>query len=269
MNGIHAQEILPMKSIAKLNLGAALMRSLPLLPAVFLGGPAASAAGTQAPVFVPPSFTSPVRLGSAGYFVILTKSGITDVPTSSVTGNVGTSPITGAADHLKCTEVTGKVYSVDAAGPAPCNIVAPAALTSAIGDMRTAYTDAAGRTATVNELKGGNIGGLTLKPAVYKWSTGVSILSNVTLKGGPNDVWIFQIAQNLLLAGGQAVKLREGAVPKHVFWQVAGRVNLQSTSHFEGVILSKTMIAMKTGASIRGRLYAQTAVTLQMNRVVR
>src|ERR1700690_3703387 len=133
-----------------------------------------------------------VNLGTAGNFVILSKAGITDVPTSTVTGNVGTSPITGAADHLTCTEVTGKVYSVDAAGPAPCSITAPSALTTAVSDMQTAYTDAAGRTATVNELKGGNIGGLTLGPAVYKWSTSVSILSNVSLKGGPNDVWIFQ-----------------------------------------------------------------------------
>ena len=258
-----------MKSIAKLKLGGALLRSLPLLPAILLGGPAAGAATTHAPVFVPPSFTSPVRLRSAGFFVILTKSGITDVPTSSVLGNVGTSPITGAADHLTCTEVTGKVYSVDAAGPSPCSITAPSALTTAVSDMQTAYRDAAGRTATVNELDGGNISGLTLGPAVYKWSTGVSILADVTLKGGPNDVWIFQIAKNLLVAGGQAVRLRGGALSRHVFWQVAGRANLESNSHFEGVLLSKTMIALKTGASVKGRLYAQTALTLQMNRIVR
>jgi Ice-binding-like len=258
-----------MKSIAKLKLGGALLRALPLLPAILLGGPAASAATTLAPALVPPSFTTPVRLRSAGYFVILTKTGITDVPTSSVVGNIGASPITGAADHLTCTEVTGKVYSVDAAGPAPCSIAAPSALTTAVSDMQAAYTDAAGRTATVNELGGGNIGGLTLGPAVYKWSTGVSILSNVTLKGGPNGVWIFQIAKNLLVAGGQAVRLRGGAVSKHVFWQVAGRANLESTSHFEGILLSKTMVALKTGASVKGRLYAQTAVTLQMNRIVR
>ena len=108
-----------MKSIAKLKLGGALLRSLPLLPTILLGIPAAGAATTSAPVFVPPSFTSPVHLGSAGSFVILTKTGITDVPTSSITGNIGTSPITGAADHLTCSEVTGKVYSVDADGLAP------------------------------------------------------------------------------------------------------------------------------------------------------
>ena len=88
---------------------------------------------------------APVNLRTAGDFVILTKSGITDVPTSAVTGDVGTSPITGAADLLTCTEVTGLVFSVNAAGPAPCSIKNPTRLTAAVLDMGTAYTDAAGR----------------------------------------------------------------------------------------------------------------------------
>ena len=58
-----------------------------------------------------------------------------------------------------------------------------------------------------------------------------------------------------------------GAKAKNIFWQVAGQVTLGTTSHFEGTILSATQISMKTGASINGRLYAQTAVSLQMNSV--
>src|SRR5450759_1464127 len=87
-----------------------------------------------------------VNLGTAGHFVILSKSGITDVPTSTVTGNVGTSPITGAADHLTCTEVTGTIYSVNAAGPFPCSVKDPTLLTPAVLDMQHAYTNAPGRT---------------------------------------------------------------------------------------------------------------------------
>jgi hypothetical protein len=216
-----------------------------------------------------PDPTAPVNLGTAGDFVILSKSGITDVASSDVTGNVGTSPITGAADHLTCAEVTGRIYSVDDAGPAPCNIKAPARLTMAVGDMQTAYTDAAGRSATTTELGGGNLGGLTLAPGVYSWSTNVTIPTNVALKGGKNDVWIFQISKDLKVAGGTSVALRGHARAKHVFWQVAGKAVLGTTSHFEGIILSKTLIAMNTGSSIHGRLLAQTAVTLQMNHVVR
>jgi hypothetical protein len=211
--------------------------------------------------------TKDVNLGAAGHYVILSKSGITDVQASDVVGNVGTSPITGAADHLSCAEVVGKIYSVDASGPAPCSIVAAFKLTTAIHDMQTAYTNAAGRRAGSTGLGAGNIGGLTLGPGVYKWGTSVSIPSNVTLNGDSYSVWIFQIAQDLTLADGTAVILSGNAQPQNIFWQVAGKVTLGTTSHFEGVILSKSLIAMKTGASVNGRLLAQTAVTLEMNSV--
>jgi hypothetical protein len=90
---------------------------------------------------------TPVRLGEAEIFAILTKSGITDVFPSAITGAVGASPITGAAIHVTCAEMmTGTIYSVDAAGPLPCRVTDPALLTEAVGDMETAYTDAAGRT---------------------------------------------------------------------------------------------------------------------------
>ena len=63
------------------------------------------------------------------------------------------------------------------------------------------------------------------------------------------------------------VTLAGGVQAKNVFWQTAGAVSLGTTAHFEGTILSKTMVAMNTGASINGRLLAQTAVTLQSNTV--
>jgi hypothetical protein len=134
--------------------------------------------------------------------------------------------------------------------------------------MQEAYTDAAGRVKPdFTELGTGKIGGMTLVPGLYKWGTGVQISTDVTLSGGPSDVWIFQIAGNLNLSNGIAVHLTGGALAKNIFWQVGGLANLGTTSHFEGIILSQTMIAMQTGGSINGRLYAQTAVTLQMNAV--
>jgi hypothetical protein len=211
-----------------------------------------------------------VALGKAGYFVILSKSGITDVPTSTVTGNVGTSPITGAADHLTCTEVTGLVFSVDAAGPSPCSIKDPHMLTTAIGYMQLAYTDAATRpNPDFLNMGGGNIGGLTLAPGLYKWGSGVTVPTDATISGDSNSVWIFQISGNLMVADGAAVRLSGGAQARHIFWQVAGKTVLGTTSQFEGIVLCKTLISMKTGASIRGRLLAQTAVTLQKNTVSR
>jgi ice-binding like protein len=249
--------------------GAASAQTLTNTPDL-LTPPSTTSAGANISLAPGPTVLTipPVDLGGAGRFVILSKSGITNVPYSVVTGNVGTSPITGAADHLTCREVAGAIYSVNAAGPAPCSIKDSSLLTNAVEDMQTAYTDAAGRRARITELAGGNIGGLTLGPGVYRWSTSVTIPSDVALYGGSHSVWIFQIAKNLSIDDGKSVILQGFAQARNVFWQVAGKVTLGTTSHFEGIVLSKTLIAMKTGAVIRGRLLAQTAVTLEMNRVI-
>ena len=211
---------------------------------------------------------APVNLGSAGDFTILSKTGITDVHASAVVGNVGTSPITGAALLLTCDEVTGYIYTVDAAGPLPCRVTDATRLTAAVSDMETAYNDAAGRVnPDVLNLGAGEIGGLTLAPGLYKWTSNVSMSNDVTLAGGPNDVWILQVAGTLSQAHATNVTLTGGAQAKNVYWQTAGGAVIGTRAHFEGTILSKTMIAMKTKASITGRLFAQTAVTLQMNTI--
>jgi hypothetical protein len=235
------------------------MGVIALLLTAFVAAPGASQAAGPAPV----------NLGTAGNFVILSKSGITNVPTSAVTGDVGTSPITGAAiTGLTCTEVTGTIYTVDATGPDPCSVMHPTRLTTAVLNMEAAYTDAAGRpNPDYTELGGGNIGGLTLTPGLYKWSGVVTIPTDVTLAGGPNDVWIFQMAGGLTQAAATRVNLIGGALAKNIFWQVAGVASFGATAHFEGVILSATGITLVTGASVNGRLLAQTAVTLQSNTV--
>jgi len=209
-----------------------------------------------------------VRLGTAGNFAILSKTGITDVYASAITGDVGTSPITGAALLLTCGEVTGNIYVVDAAGPLPCAINDATTLTASIGDMEIAYLDAEGRVSPgFVELGAGEIGGLTLAPGLYKWGTGLLISTDVTLAGGPNDVWIFQVAGTMNQASATRVTLTGGAQAKNIFWQVAGAVTIGTTAHLEGVVLAKTLIAVNTGASVNGRLLAQTAVTLQQNAI--
>ena len=216
----------------------------------------------------------PVNLGSAGSFAILSKSGISTVPSSLVTGDIGVSPIaqvalTGFAETMHSsntfstsTQVVGKIYAADYTPPTPSK------MTTAIGDMETAYTDAAGRTLPDHtELGAGQIGSLTLAPGLYKWGTNVLISTDVTLNGSATDVWIFQISQNLSQASATNVKLTGGALAKNVFWQVAGAAIIETTAHFEGIILSKTAINVKTNASVKGRLLAQTDVTLEQNAV--
>jgi hypothetical protein len=134
--------------------------------------------------------------------------------------------------------------------------------------MDSAYTDAAGRPLPdFSELGTGNLGGLTLVPGLYKWTNNVTIPTNVIIAGGPNDVWIFQIAGNLTMSSAVNITLSGCAQASNIFWQIAGEATLGTTSHFEGTILSMTGITLQTGASMNGRALAQTAVILDANTI--
>ena len=140
----------------------------------------------------------------------------------------------------------------------------PTLLTVAVANMEGAYTDAASRpNPNFLELGTGNIGGRTLVPGLYKWTSTVTIPANVTLAGGANDVWIFQTTGDLSMAVGKQVTLTGGAQAKNVFWQVAGKVTIGGTSHFEGILLCKTDVTMQTSSTMKGRILAQTQVALQ------
>ena len=134
--------------------------------------------------------------------------------------------------------------------------------------MEKAYTDAAGRAVDYTELYTGDLSGQTLTPGVYKWGTGVLINTDVTLNGGPNDVFIFQIAKGITQAANTRITLSGGAQAKNIFWQACETVAIGTGSHFEGIVMGGTNITLGTNASINGRLLAQTAVTLIMSTVV-
>jgi hypothetical protein len=169
------------------------------------------------------------------------------------TGTFSTSPL-----------VTGKVYASDYAVPTPANLIA------AVSAMETAYTDAAGRTLPdATELGAGEIGGRVIEPGLYKWGTGVSISTDVTLWGSDTATWIFQIGSGLTVANGAKVILAGGARAKNIVWQVAGASVVGTTAQVKGIILSQTAITLGTGASMNGRLFAQTAVSLDANAVTR
>jgi hypothetical protein len=219
---------------------------------------------------------APVDLGTAASFVILSKTGVTNVPTSDITGNIGVSPIaasaiTGLSLRMYPTnvfsissQVTGKIYAANYASPTPAN------LTTAVSNMETAYADAAGRAPDFTELYAGDISGQTLVPGVYKWSSGVLITTDVTLAGPTNGVWIFEIAGDLTVGSGAEVLLSGGAQAANIFWQVGGGAGAEigTTAHMEGTILTATAIHLQTGASLNGRALAQTAVTLDQNTLV-
>lgn len=217
-----------------------------------------------------------VNLGTAGDFAVIAKTGISTTGTTSITGDIGLSPaaatlITGfglimhsSGTYATSSLLVGKAYASDYTTPTPTK------MTTAIGDMETAYTDAAGRVSpNFTELYAGDVTGETLVPGLYKWGTGVLISAGgVTISGTASDVWIFQVAQDLTVANGAIITLSGGALASNIFWQVAGQVTLGTTVQMKGIILCQTQIAMSTGATLDGRALAQTAVTTDGNTIV-
>jgi hypothetical protein len=215
-----------------------------------------------------------VELGSAKDFVILAKTGISTVPASSITGNIGVSPIAATAItgfKLKMDsgrefstaeeQITGKAYAADYAAPIPTE------LNDAVSDMETAYANAAERPNEDGErinTRNGDLSGMSLTPGVYTFGVDISFSEDISFDGGPTDVFIIQTTGNLLQKQGTQVILEEGGVQaKNIFWQVGGEVVVSEGSVLKGILLVKTKALFMAGSSLDGRVFAQTACNLQ------
>jgi|GEM_PF-1182480 hypothetical protein len=239
---------------------------------------AASALLISAHAAMLPAYASPapVNLGEAGNYTILAKTGISTTGHTHIIGNLGLSPAktsfyTGFGQSLapsgqysiSPTYVSGHLYAADNTPPTPSN------LTTAVGNMQAAFTDAAGRAAdALNAGSAGEIGGLNLTAGVYSWTTSsnVTIHSDLTLSGSATDVWIFQIPGTLDLGSaslsGIHIVLSGGAQAKNIFWKVSGDTTVHNGCVFYGNILDQTLVALDAGAVLNGKALAQTAVTL-------
>jgi hypothetical protein len=218
-----------------------------------------------------------VALGTAGDFAVLAKSGITNVVPSSITGDLGVSPIAATAitafelvadssnTFSTSSQVTGNVYAADYAVPTPTK------MTTAVSDMETAYTDAASRVTTdADHLNAGagTVGGFTFTAGVSTWTSSIVIDADITLHGGPCDVFIFQTSGDIVVQDDKKITLSGGVQAKNIYWQVAGYVSIGSGVHFEGTILSKTAVTMKTASSLNGKILSQENAALQMVTIV-
>jgi hypothetical protein len=222
--------------------------------------------------------TDEVDLGTAGNYVMLTKTGISTVPTSIITGDIAVSPIAAAAmtgfdlaNHPTGTywtspQVTGRAFGADGATPTPT------ILTTAIGDMELAYADAFGRVAEGNKINlgAGTLGGdgfgdedNKLEPGVYTFTIDLTIGSDLFFEGGVDDVFILRTAGTLMQVANTNVILSGGALAKNIFWQVTGKVVIHAGAHMEGILLVKTDILFETGSSLLGRAMSQTACNIQ------
>jgi len=221
--------------------------------------------------------TDPVFLGTAADFAILTKTGISTVPSSSIHGNIGVSPIaatamtgfslikdTATGQFSMSTQVTGQAFGPTYAQPTPMK------LTTAVGDLMLAYTDAAGRAVSSSanlNIGAGSVTGESFGTGVYKWDTDVNFNTEIFINGTSSDVFIFQMAGSLTVAASTMVTLVDndgsgGPRPSNIVWQVAGSVTVGAGSHLEGIILVKNDAAFGTASSLNGRILAQTAATL-------
>jgi hypothetical protein len=205
-------------------------------------------------------------LGGAASFAVLGGSTVTNTGptviggTAANPGNVGLSP--GSA-------VTGFPPGI-LTGPGATFQIGDAIAIQAQIDLTTAYNTLAGKPATAN-LTGLNLGGLTLTPGVYSFSSAAQLTGALTLNGlgNPNSVFIFNIASSLTTSSASVVSLINGAQGGHVFWRVGSSATLGTTSSFTGDILANTSITLNTGATIicGAALASHGAVTLDTNTI--
>jgi hypothetical protein len=229
-----------------------------------------------------------VNLGKAGNYAILAQTGVSTVPPSVVTGNVGVSPadrsyLTGWSPISEPTDTSyssaqvvapGRLFAADQVGG-----TTSVDLTAAVADMGTAYTNANGLASAGGALATGvpgtacpgtggtgALGGMTISPGVYTCTVTLDIATgtNVTLNGA--GVYVIRTTQGINQASGTQVLLTGGAVAQNVFWVSALTVNIVgtvgATTKMAGVILAKTDIVVGSKATVNGRLLAQSAVTL-------
>lgn len=202
---------------------------------------------------------SPVPLLAAGAFVVLAGSTVTNTGATSVTGDLGVSPGS-AVEGFPPGNVVGTQHVADTSAAA------------GMGDLTTAYNDAAGRT-LCPVVAAGNMGGQTLAPGLYKSTGSLEISSgDLTLdaQGDADGIFIFQIASTLTTTAGRQVVLSGGAKSANVYWQVGTAATLGTTTAFQGTIMADQAITLETGATLNGRALARIgAVNLDGNTIVR
>jgi Ice-binding-like len=206
-----------------------------------------------------PATAQRFSLGTAQSFAVMGGSTVTNTGPSVIGGDLGLSP--GSA-------VTGFLPGI-VTPPATIHIADSVAL-QAQNDVATSYTSLAGLALT-QDLTGQDLGGLTLTPGVYHFSSSAQLTGALTLNalGNADALFVFQIGSTLTTASSSSVMVINGGDGCNIFWQVGSSATLGTTTNFEGNILADQSITLNTGANITdGRVLAQNgAVTLDTNNI--
>lgn len=211
-----------------------------------------------------------VSLGTAASFAVLGSTTVTNTGSTVVNGDLGLSP---------GTSVTGFTFSVS---PGPGTVVLPGTphIADALaGQAKTAASGAftnLGLQACDSDLSDQDLGGMTLVPGVYCFSSSAQLTGILTLnaQGDPNAVWIFKMGSTLTTASGSSVVFSNGGSGPgcNVFWRVGSSATLGTTTAFVGTIIADHDITLTTGATVNGRVLAlgasaDGAVTLDTNTI--
>jgi hypothetical protein len=219
-------------------------------------------------------------LGQASTFAVLASAGITNIPKSAITGDIGLTPdaganISGFSKPGSCPEVTGEVYVVDATGP-DCATVEPSVLASAKADARVAFLDARASARGTPQALSGDLAGLTLYPGLYESGSSLEISPGGALyldaEGDEDAVFILRSETSITTESTSKVVLTDGAQATNVYWTAGSAVTLGTNSTMKGTILAGTSISLLTGANLEGRAINQgsaaEAITLDACTIV-
>jgi hypothetical protein len=203
-----------------------------------------------------PALVGP-SLGRARSFAVLGGSTVTNTGATRITGDAGVSS--------PGVSVTGFPPGTIAGG---AQHVGDPAANQAQRDAQTAYAALAAKTCTT-PLTGQDLGGKTLRPGVYCFTSSAPLTGQLVLdaRGDPKGVWVFQIASTLVTAPNAAVVMSNSARADNVFWQVGSAATLATGTAFAGNILAYSSITLNTGASLSGRALARAGVTMDTNKM--
>lgn len=203
-----------------------------------------------------------VSLGAAASFAVLGGATVTNTGSTVLNGDLGSSPGSSITGFPPGT-YTGSLHSADATA------------LSAKNDATSAFTNL-GLQGCDSDLSGQDLGGMTLVPGVYCFSSSAQLTGILTLnaQNDPNAVWIFKMGSTLTTASGSSVVFNNGGSGPgcNVFWKVGTSATLGTTTAFVGTIIADHDITLTTGATVNGRVLAlgasaDGAVTLATNTI--